>query len=487
MGRSNAYLAHLSPLLLCSILSCRCITIRDSRHDWNNRMGRLEPVRGETMTDDTHIDLSRRKVLGSLGAIGVASAGAGFGTSAYFNDEETFDDNIMTAGTLDLLVDYYSYWNQGSAGSDYVSGTADGEAVSSDLSDVKPGDSGIIAFCPRIETNPAYLWLCGELTDSSENGYTEPEPEDNNGEGELEENIDVTVSYCTLNDIGDSFDPKDVDSQTEIWKGTLADLLAKVRYGVPLDGNSGAPNPDGGFFAPGSQECFDGTGDKTEKKNPCICLDWEVPKSVGNEIQGDSLEFNLQFYAEQCRHNDGTRNPCSETFRIERGFSGTDSENCDFSDPIELPYGGLGSEQTMDIALNGDPVAISIDLAKELVGGQYPDNFGIAFDTDDDDVGDFQIMYTSGTGFEYEEPVASGSISSLPGDINGSADGNGRYTIEIPRSRLGTNFSVGGKVGFASETPPSGSGNIVVNLTPEFCFGPDGFDDASTYVDVALQ
>ena len=59
-------------------------------------------------------DISRRKALAALGTIGVASAGAGLGTSAYFSDQETFDNNQLTAGTLDLGVGYsahYSDWS----------------------------------------------------------------------------------------------------------------------------------------------------------------------------------------------------------------------------------------------------------------------------------------------------------------------------------------------------------------------------------------
>ena len=56
------------------------------------------------MKDDT-IGLSRRKILGGLGAVGLASAGAGLGTTAYFNDTESFDNNTLTAGSLDLKVD----------------------------------------------------------------------------------------------------------------------------------------------------------------------------------------------------------------------------------------------------------------------------------------------------------------------------------------------------------------------------------------------
>jgi predicted ribosomally synthesized peptide with SipW-like signal peptide len=47
-----------------------------------------------------------------MGAVGAAGAGAGLGTSALFTDEESFVNNQLTAGTLDLLVDWeehYSY------------------------------------------------------------------------------------------------------------------------------------------------------------------------------------------------------------------------------------------------------------------------------------------------------------------------------------------------------------------------------------------
>ena len=50
--------------------------------------------------------LSRRKMLAGLGAVGLASAGSGLGTSAFFSDEETFGDNTLTAGELDLKISW---------------------------------------------------------------------------------------------------------------------------------------------------------------------------------------------------------------------------------------------------------------------------------------------------------------------------------------------------------------------------------------------
>lgn len=61
------------------------------------------------MTDD-HIELTRRQILASTGAIGLAGAGAGLGTSAYYNDEESFEANTLTAGNLDLTVDWEEHY-----------------------------------------------------------------------------------------------------------------------------------------------------------------------------------------------------------------------------------------------------------------------------------------------------------------------------------------------------------------------------------------
>jgi predicted ribosomally synthesized peptide with SipW-like signal peptide len=262
------------------------------------------------------LELTRRRVLGGIGTIGIASAAAGLGTSAYLNDTESFEENMMTAGTLDLAVDYVVHEDQGSAGSytinsftgevngepseDVVALDGEGTAMSQTLDDVKPGDHGYSRFCFEIVDNPAYMWACGGLTASIEDGYTEPEPVDNNGEGELEESIEVDVSYCQLDEDGNLVG--DEVGET-IFSGALNGFLDQLNGGIHLDGE-GDPNP-----APGDQLPYAGGSDAD---NPCLCIDWEVPTTVGNEIQGDSLKFDLQFYAEQARHTDGTHNPCLE-------------------------------------------------------------------------------------------------------------------------------------------------------------------------------
>jgi hypothetical protein len=60
------------------------------------------------MSDDS-IQLTRRKILAGVTAVGAAGAGVGFGTSALFRDEETFGNNRVVAGQLDMRVAWESY------------------------------------------------------------------------------------------------------------------------------------------------------------------------------------------------------------------------------------------------------------------------------------------------------------------------------------------------------------------------------------------
>ncbi|MFD1562857.1 SipW-dependent-type signal peptide-containing protein [Haloarchaeobius amylolyticus] len=123
------------------------------------------------MSDDEN-RLSRRKILGSLGAIGIASAGAGFGTSAYFNDRETFDDNSLTAGELDLRLDwqqlYYGpeentdrYAPYGDAGYPFVNAHPDHEPNGEQSLDTDELDEfaneGVVAYSDEGANIQEYL------------------------------------------------------------------------------------------------------------------------------------------------------------------------------------------------------------------------------------------------------------------------------------------------------------------------------------------
>ena len=307
------------------------------------------------MTDD--FELTRRKALAALGSIGVASAGAGLGTSAYFSDQETFENNQLTAGTLDMKVswaEHYSDWSEDEA--DFAS-MEDGELVVQDregfmdatlqeqypddetraaietgeadpcevladvpddlggpvidLSDVKPGDFGEVTFDFTLCDNPGYVWLTGSLLDASENGVTEPEaddPDEREGVVELLDEIRVTVWYDSGDNVLDDpetivtdreFEPNPISSSIAVsgedrlvTQGTLREVLTQlsVENGIPLDAD---PTTDG-------RDCY--TNSPTVHY---VGFNWELPVDHANEIQSDSVEFDLGFYTEQCRHNDG--------------------------------------------------------------------------------------------------------------------------------------------------------------------------------------
>ncbi|AXG07376.1 hypothetical protein DU500_13610 [Haloplanus rubicundus] len=251
------------------------------------------------MSEDK-FNLSRRKALAALGTIGVASAGAGLGTSAYFSDQETFENNQLTAGTLDLGVGYsvhYSDWSDdegtgisevnmydGAAGetggvSDLESGhtglptndawlisvpdgevdafldntetssldnggcdgieaatNADGESALISLGDVKPGDFGEVTFDLELCTNPGYVWI------NNPDGYTADEngttePEaDDPDEGEGVELLDVVQAAVWLDD-GDNYQD---GGESPILFGSLGSVLDDLNSGngVRIDGTN---------------------------------------------------------------------------------------------------------------------------------------------------------------------------------------------------------------------------------------------------------
>ena len=207
------------------------------------------------MSDNNTFGLSRRKLLAGLGAVGVASAGAGLGTTAYFNDTEAFTNNTLTAGQLDLLVDWQQTYDFGE-GRQFVSAhpdhDGDGEqSIAADndagqlrysdfpdeededsnganipvldcdnipplseadfgtdpvtgeemdtlvqLTDVKPGDSGEITFSLHLCDNPGYIWIQAGNVSGDGGVFTEPESlVDPDNLGDLGDAIQATLWY----------------------------------------------------------------------------------------------------------------------------------------------------------------------------------------------------------------------------------------------------------------------------------------------------
>ncbi|QAU13655.1 hypothetical protein EKH57_13530 [Halorubrum sp. BOL3-1] len=377
------------------------------------------------MSDD-NINLSRRKILGATAAVGVAGAGAGVGTSALFSDEESFEDNSITAGELDLYVEYQTSVTQD--GVSTASVTADGtiqggESGQYQIADVKPGDSGELQFDPKIVDNSGWVFVgsANGVTDY-ENGQTEPEEdvdgsgggslgssETGQGAGELSEAIQVTVKYNDPNG-----GERELNNPSDY---TLADLFKELESGFLLDGEPFSGDPSGPQPYPGSPT-------QSAQNGPGVVIEWELPVSVGNEIQSDAVGFDVTFAALQSRNNGDPENPFVDlTVGTGSGFD----------------YGTI--EEAVDNAAEGDVISVAgksfkesvtVDTAGLTIAGAGEGqttidatNFerGIAIEADGVTVCDLTVD-AAGSG------VSSGEVEGIfVGDANGFTDENGIITI----------------------------------------------------------
>lgn len=296
------------------------------------------------------INISRRKLLASVGAVGAAGAGAGLGTSALFSDEEQFGNNRVVAGQLDMRVAWESYYSNAASSSvpfqreggslsdptrvalpanatdatavsvDSESeaqtflediqvesfpsgydpssppdspcpnglGDADSSQPAIELTDVKPGDFGSVAFDFALCDNPGFVWLRGRLRSASENGVTEPESDSKNESGGVEL-LDAVQAAVWIDD-GDDIQ----GSASVVASGSLRQMLNALTAGegLGLPGDASAGN-----FGGQGRNCF------STNTTHSVVLAWRVPVGVGNQIQSDRASFDVGLYTEQCRNN----------------------------------------------------------------------------------------------------------------------------------------------------------------------------------------
>ncbi|MEY7852178.1 SipW-dependent-type signal peptide-containing protein [Natrarchaeobius sp. A-rgal3] len=91
------------------------------------------------------LQLSRRRLLATVGGIGAIGATAGVGTGAYFTDRERFT-NAITAGTVEI-------------GYDCDSCTVVDDRLTFAFDGLDRGTTDSIVIDLTVETNPARLWL----------------------------------------------------------------------------------------------------------------------------------------------------------------------------------------------------------------------------------------------------------------------------------------------------------------------------------------
>jgi predicted ribosomally synthesized peptide with SipW-like signal peptide len=290
---------------------------------------------GKNMTDDKPqlYNLSRRKMLAGLGAVGLASAGAGIGTSAYFSDREEFANNTFTAGTLDMTVSANvvaanQYWVDNGGLS--LSAEADSEDAVMGLAvdDVKPGDWGIICFDIEVGDNPGYVQVCTEDFAEAGGANTEPEREaegDADNDADLGQYLLTTVwqDYAGPTDGSSGGLKSDLDVLDPVFNN--ASDVIPLGYGEPdLDGvvdadthytNAREANAildvnNGGYVIKDDSGIPMIVGSDSDGSDPDVAdiyrfyLLLELPYEVDNVVQGDDISFDLVFKTQQVRNND---------------------------------------------------------------------------------------------------------------------------------------------------------------------------------------
>ncbi|WP_380677689.1 vWA domain-containing protein [Salinigranum sp. GCM10025319] len=104
------------------------------------------------------------------------------------------------------------------------------------------------------------------------------------------------VDLDDLGDLSDQLVDLITTAEDVFFLGTLRDALDFLSgQGHPLDGD--IPAEDGGGTG---RNCFSNSNDHY------IGFEWWLPINHGNQVQGDSVSFDIGFYTEQCRHNDGS-------------------------------------------------------------------------------------------------------------------------------------------------------------------------------------
>ena len=293
-------------------------------------------------------NLLNTKILLSGATILAAAALVIGATFAFFSDSETSTGNTFAAGDLDLQIDAEAHyagltcdgeeWDEDvpdqSTRPDLIGDPCDGTWALTDLdvthkffnlTDIKPGDTGENTISIHVFDNDAWVRLIIDNVQDLENDCTENETEANdttcttdNGDGELQENLQFAIwldqgsidgFQCsdgdeTTVDPGAECndDPEEGDNIRQAGNEPLLVTPGTLDQGGETlniwEGLAAAWTLNGGD-SPGILEDGRVVGSFTYY----FGLEWELPDTVGNGVQTDSLVADMTFEAEQHRNN----------------------------------------------------------------------------------------------------------------------------------------------------------------------------------------
>lgn len=221
------------------------------------------------------MEFTRRRLL-SAAALGVTAA-AGIGVLA--DDTVAYQQSTTMGSDPTVRVDWRETYNES-----VVDSGDGGDGPVLNVGNAQPGDSGSLAFRVTPETEGgAHVYVSLEVTGNAENGRNEPElkaGDETPAEGELGDAVETAVWYDTgsfgVSNLGGCDGNRDTGEEPLV-DGTLLDAHDALRDGVRLGG-----------------DCLAGDS------GVCVGISWSLPSSVGNRIQGDSVDVDLSFTVEPC-------------------------------------------------------------------------------------------------------------------------------------------------------------------------------------------
>lgn len=285
-----------------------------------------------------------KKILISLGIIGIVAAVTVGLTTAYFSDTETSTGNVFAAGTIDIHL------------TDLENNTWTGGAL---MEDMKPCYTDYVNFKiyndDSEDANPVNVWK--KLTGFVFDGGTLSEPECWAGGGEwiigggcsggsyLE---DKAIARVVLYDLV----VRVYDDQGEIWWQTIYDedvTVGDVKNNKISDkGMYLGMIPAGGYME--------------------VEQSYHMDPDTGNWAQGDSMTFNIEIYAEQLHGVAWLENKDVVNWHIHHddGIKGILTYNVkhptfDFEFDGTVPNSGKGKEYTL-VAITDIPANTGVAL-----------------------------------------------------------------------------------------------------------------------------
>lgn len=281
------------------------------------------------MTDDDKFGLSRRKVLGSIGTIGVAAGGIGASTWAGYTDDE-IKELTTSAGSLDLRI------------SENGTGNWRNGPIPMRLSELSPGDS--VRHCEWLKN-------VGQ-TDSA--------------------CLEISVSNVRSNEGQSKYDNRhkyNPDAETDTKHSNGGELDDQIKVGGKVKDESGnvlarVPRVPFHHLKKGMVTVLGDNGVLLKKKGRNklkLCLDFHFPhREDNNEAMKDVLGFDLSLTLRQkCSVVErGSGFVTASQSTNESGGYGTGGENFNGNGTktgyARARYGDGGGAQTWELAVGND-------------------------------------------------------------------------------------------------------------------------------------